>query len=92
MVTSLPRHVSVVADAAVTEHIWGLLGDQDPDLVYRATELQVAQVETRGELFSTVLVERHQVLQHTHTHTVTVGVRMKHHQENLAWRASSPGW
>lgn len=52
----------------MTEHIWVLLGDQDPDLVHRATELQVAQVETRGELFSTVLVECHQVLQHTHTH------------------------
>lgn len=66
MVTSLPRHVGVVADAAVTEHIWGLLGDQDPDLVHRAAELQIAQVEAWGELFSTVLVERHQVLQHTH--------------------------
>lgn len=88
MVTSLPRHVGVVADAAVTEHIWGLLGDQDPDLVHRAAELQIAQVETWGELFSTVLVERHQVLQHT----FTVGVRMNDHRESLAWRASSPGW
>lgn len=92
MVTSLLRHVGVVADTAVTEHIWGLLGDQDPDLVHRATELQVAQVETRGELFSTVLVECHQVLQHTHTHTFTVGVGMEQRQENLAWHASSPGW
>lgn len=62
LVALLPRHIGVVADAAVTKHVWGRLGDQDPDLVYRATELQVAQIQTRAELFSTVLVERHQVL------------------------------
>lgn len=68
--TSLPRHVGVVADAAVTKDIWGLLGDQDPDLVYGAAELQVAQVETWAELFSTVPVKRYQVLQHTHLRLV----------------------
>lgn len=87
MVT-LPGHVGVVSDAAVAEHIGGLLGDQDPDLVHRAAELQVAQVETRGELFSTVPVERHQVLQHT----FIVSVRMRCHQKAVAWCSSSPEW
>lgn len=84
----LPGHVGVVSDAAVTEHIGGLLGDQDPDLVHRAAELQVAQVETRGELFSTVPVERHQILKHT----FTVSVRTRCHQEAGTWCSSSPEW
>lgn len=68
MMTSLPGHIGIVSDAAVTERVGGPLGDQDPDLVHRAAELQVAQVESWGELLSAAPLVSHQILQYTHVY------------------------
>lgn len=65
MMTSLPGNVGIVSDVAVTERVGGPLGDQNPDLVHRAAELQVAQVESRRELLSAVPLVGHQILQYT---------------------------
>ena len=44
-----PGDVGVLPDAHVTEHVGRPLGHQHLDLVHGAAELQVAQVQARGE-------------------------------------------
>lgn len=59
---SLPGHVGVVSYAGVAEHVGGPLGHQDLDLVHGAAELQVAQVESRGEPVGAAPLVRQNVL------------------------------
>ena len=62
-VCNVPGDVGVVSDACVTEHAGGPLGDQDLDLVYGAAELQVAQVEARGQAMGAAPLVRQDVLE-----------------------------
>lgn len=62
-VRDVPGDVGVVSYAGVTEHVGGPLGHQDFDLVYRAAELQEAQVETRGQPVSAAPLVRQNVLE-----------------------------
>lgn len=59
----VPGDVGVVSYAAVTEHVGGPLGHQDSDLVYRAAELQEAQVEARGQPVGAAPLVRQDVLE-----------------------------
>lgn len=68
-VCDVPGHVGVVSYAGVTEHVGGPLGHQDFDLVYRAAELQVAQVESWGQPVSAAPLVRQNVLEDRHTET-----------------------
>lgn len=67
-----PGHIGVVPDTGVAEHVGGPLGDQDFDLVHRAAELQVAQVESRNQTVVAAALVRQDVLQNQDRETRTV--------------------
>ena len=57
-----PGDVGVLPDAHVTEHVGRALGHQHLDLVHGAAELQVAQVQARGEPVAAAPLVRQDVL------------------------------
>ena len=61
-----PGHVAVVPDLGVTEHVGQLLGHQGSDLVHGGAELQVAQVQPRGQLLPAAPVVRQLLLHRRH--------------------------
>lgn len=46
-----------MADPCVAEEVWQPLGHQDPDLLYRAAQLQDAHIQTRLGPLNAVPVE-----------------------------------